>query len=334
MLEGNAELVRELVFALRESPSPALREALLGTTRFLTTVLARQGGGFFQAQSADSTSPDGGAYWKTTPRDASKAPGVDKLVLAGKNAMAGAALLRAGALLGDGALEKSGRAALDLVLARSVQPSRGVNHVVEPDPDEGRFLVTQAETAFGFVDAYESTGDPRYLAAAKDIAQFVRNNLGSATETSFRDHIATGPEFGMLDMPLRPMSDNALFARVLLRLDAHGAVADGREAAKAILGNYAGDLAVHGPRAIEPALAIDELIAEPLVVTIMAAPDDAAGLRRVALNLSHGWVLIRTAPAASGGADVTWRGASRHVAAPEELAAAVKDLVAGVVGTP
>ena len=336
MLEGNAALVRELVFALRENSSPVLRDALIGTTRYLTTVLARPGGGFFQAQSADPTSPDGGGYWKSTPRDASKAPGVDKLVLAGKNALAGAALLRAGALLGDAGLEKSGRAALDLVLSRSVQSGRGVNHVVEPDPDEGRFLVSQAEAAFGFVDAYESTGDPRYLAAAKDIAQFVRNNLGTATETAYRDHLATGPEFGMLDMPLRPMSDNAKFARVLVRLDAHGAVADGREVAKAILGNYAGDLAVHGPRAIEPTLAIEELIAEPLVVTIAAAPGEPAeaAMRRAALNLSHGWVLIRTASAPSGGADLTWRGASRHVAEPDGLAAAVKELVAGVVGTP
>jgi uncharacterized protein YyaL (SSP411 family) len=336
MLEGNTELVRELVFALREEDAPALRETLASTARFMTTVLARQGGGFYFAQSADSDSPDGGGYWKTVPRDVSKAPQVDKLVLAGPNALAGAALLRAGAILGDVDLEKAGRAAVELVLARALRPSRGVDHVIEPDPGPGRFLVTQAETAFGLLDAYEATGDARYLAAGKDIADFVRNNMKTGSETAFRDHIPTEAEFGLLDMPLRPLIDNARFARVLVRLEAQGAMPEGRTAAKALLGNFAGDLAVHGTRAIEPALAIDELLSEPLVVTIEGSPDDPAAmaLRRAALNAPHGWVVIRSGPAGAAGAAMTWRGVTRHVTDPAALAGEMKALAAVVVGAP
>ncbi|HEX4825637.1 MAG TPA: DUF255 domain-containing protein [Candidatus Polarisedimenticolaceae bacterium] len=337
MLSANTDLMREMTFALRTAEAPGLREALAGTARFVTTVLARPGGGFYHAQSADPTSLDGGAYWTTSPRDPAHAPQVDKLVLAGPNALAGAALLRTGAILGDPALERAGRGALDLVLTRSVKPGRGADHVVEPDPDAGRFLVTQADVAFGFEDAYEATGDARYLDAAKGIVAFVRNNMKTGTETSYRDHVPTGgAEFGLMDMPFRPMADNTRIARVLVRLEALGEIQDGRDTARAILGNYAGDLASHGARAIESGLAIDELLNDPLVITIEGADGDpaAAALRRSALDVPHGWVVIRTRKGGPAGAELSWRGATRRVDDPAALPNEVKALASSVVGAP
>src|SRR5882672_1161295 len=72
MLEANVDLMREMVFALREGDDPAFRAALAATARYVTTVLARPAGGFYLAQLADPTSPDGGAYWKATERDPAK----------------------------------------------------------------------------------------------------------------------------------------------------------------------------------------------------------------------------------------------------------------------
>jgi len=335
MLEGNVDLIRELVYALREEDDPALRSALAATARFVTTVLARPGGGFYLAQVADPTSPDGGGYWKSA--DAAKAPPADKLVLAGPNSLAAAALIRAGVILGDAALEKAGREAADLVLERAYVPGRGSGHVIETEPDNGRYLVTQSEVAFGLVDAYETTGDARYLAAAKDIATFVRNNMKAAGETCFRDHLAIGAEFGLLDMPLRPLLDNARMARVLLRLNAQGAMDDGRTAAEEVLGNFTGDLAVHGVRAVEPGLAVDELLSEPLVITLEGPAADPAmvGLRRAAVNLHRGWVVIRTAAGGTApAATLAWRGVSRRVTDAAAMADGLKDLIAASVAAP
>ncbi len=336
MLAGNVDLIREIVFALREEDDPALRTVLRATARFVTTVLARPSGGFYLAQAADPASPDGSGYWAAVERDPAKAPPIDKLVLSGPNALAGAALVRAGALLGDPSLEKAGRAALDLVLARGVVPGRGVGHVIESEPDRGRYLVTQTEVAFGLLDGYEATGDGRYLAAAKDVAEFVRNNMKGALETSYRDHLAVGPESGLLDMPLRPMQDNALLARVFVRLAAQGVLDDGRAAAEEVLGTYAGDLAVHGVRAFEPGLAIDEFLSAPLLVTIEGPANDPKtnGLRRAVLNLHHGWVVIKTAQGAAPTATLAWRGGTRRVTDPAALASELKGLVEAGVGAP
>jgi uncharacterized protein YyaL (SSP411 family) len=329
LLEVNVELIRELVFALKNGDDPALADALRATARFVTTVLARPSAGFYLGQIADPTSPDGGGYWQASAADPAKAPPIDKLTLAGPNAMAGAALIRAGALLGDKTLEASGRATLDFVLQRAVTPGRGVDHVIESEPERGRYLVTQSKVAFALIDAYEATGDARYLAAAKDIAVFVLHNMRHGTETAFRDHLKTGVEFGLLDMPLLPMQDNARFARVLVRLAALGVLEEGRSTAEAILANYAGDLAVRGVRALEPSLAIDELVSDPLVVTLEGTVDDpqTQALRRAVLNAGHGWVVIKTAPGAAPAATLAWKGGSRRVTDPNVLAKQLKDLV-------
>jgi len=196
--------------------------------------------------------------------------------------------------------------------------------------------VTQADAAFGFEDAYEATGDPRYLDAAKGIVAFVRNNMKFGTETNFRDHVATGADFGLLELPIHPLPDNARLARVLVRLETQGAITDGREIARAILGNYAGDLATHGTHSIEAGLAIDEIVNEPMTVTIEGAHDDpqASALRRAALSAPHGWVVIRTRAATAAAAEVSWRGSTRRVGDPATLAAAVRELAGSVVGTP
>jgi hypothetical protein len=179
--------------------------------------------------------------------------------------------------------------------------------------------------------------NPRYLAAAKDIATFVRNNLKGAAETAYRDHLAVGPEFGLLDMPLRPMLDNARMARVFVRLAAQGAMDDGRTAAQEVLGNFAGDLAVHGVRAVEPGLAIDELLSEPLLVTLEGSAADPAtqALRRAAVNVKRGWVVIRSVEGSGApSATLAWRGVSRKVSDPQAMAGQLKSLLDAGVASP
>jgi hypothetical protein len=135
-------------------------------------------------------------------------------------------------------------------------------------------------------------------------------------------------------MPLRPMTDNTRFARVLVRLEVHGANGEGRAMAKDILGTYAGGLAMRGVRAIEPGLAIDELLSEPLLVTIEGPADDpkTQDLRRAALNLHHGWLVIKTAPGGSPSATLSWRRGTRRVTDPAAMAGQLKGLVQAGVG--
>jgi hypothetical protein len=332
MLERNALLLREMVMELRGGAAPSLQESLTGTTRFLLRTLSRSSGGFYLAQVADPTSPDGGRYWTAPEAERGSAPPVDRLVLSGPNALAGAGLLRAGAWLDDAEAAAAGRGALDLVLERAYLRGRGVDHVIEPRPEPRRFLVAQADVAFGLIDAYETTGEPRYLAAARDIVDFSLANLLRPGETALRDHLPEAVEIGLLANPRRPMAENVRLARVMRRLALHGQGEVYAERATSILGSYAGNLTLYGVQAVEAALAVEEVIREPLVVRIEgSAGSETRALRRAALNLSWPWTVVttgRTDGAAS--ASLTWRGESQRVEQPEALGAAAARVTGAV----
>jgi len=331
-LASNVDLVRDLAFALRRTDSEPLRKALRETCRFLTTVLARPGGGFFVAQEADPTSPDGGGYW-TAARTGAPRPPLAPLVLAGENARAGAALLRASLVLQDPALAEEGRAALALVLERSYASARGVDHVVEPAPERRRFLETQADTALALLDAYDTTGERAYLRAARDVAGFTVNNLGAEGEAMLRDHLAEPSPLGMLASPRHPRGPNARMARVLNRL----ALLEGNDAlrqrARSILGAFIGDPTTMGTAGIEAALAAEEIAQEPLRIEIeeTADPSRAGALRKAALALPYAWTLVCSVEDKGGrkAAAVLRRGAaSERIDRPDRLAAAAARMMA------
>lgn len=330
MLEVNAELVRELALALRFwGEDDKLRSALDGTVGFLLRDLARPGGGFYLAQCADPRSKDGGGFW-AAPERPSEAPPVDRLVLSGANATAGAALLRAAARTGDEATERAGREALDLVLARGYEPARGVLRVLEPLPEPFRFLWDQADVAFALADAYETTGERRYLAAAKDIVDFAIHNLAGPGEKIFRDRLPEQAPVGLLANERHPIGPNARLARAMLRLAVHGLGEGYRDRARGILEGYAGDLVPYRTHGIEPALAIEELVRDPVVIRIEGDParPEVRALRTAALAVPWPWTVVATGPASAAPAAVVEFGTARaRVARPAELARQVSEMI-------
>ena len=291
LLDRNAALLRDLTVAQRLWPTQARAAGIAGTAEFLTRTLARAGGGYFQSQIADPQSEDGGGYWRG---ENAEPPAVQRLVLSGPNALAAAALARAGHALGRDEWISAAREAADLVLSRAFEPGRGVRHVVEPFPEEFRFLETQAEVAFGLLDLYESTGEARFLDASRSVADFALRNLGSANEPALRDRLAESFPVGLMANPRWPLNANVTLARALLRLAIHGQGDAYRERAVRILGAITRNLAAQGAQGIEAALALEEALREPVVVTIHGAPRDPGtlALRRAAIGSPQPWTVV------------------------------------------
>lgn len=291
LLDRNAALLRDLTVAQRLSPTQARAAAIAGTAAFVTGTLARAGGGFFQSQIADPQSEDGGGYWRG---ENAEPPAVQRLVLSGPNALAAAALARAGHALGNDEWISAAREAADLVLSRAFEPGRGARHVVEPFPEEFRFLETQAEVAFGLLDLYESTGEARFLDASRSVADFALLNLGSASEPALRDRLAESFPVGLMANPRWPLNANVTLARALLRLAVHGQGDAYRDRAARILGAITRNLAAQGVQGIEAALALEEALREPVVVTIHGAPRDPGtlALRRAAIGSPQPWTVV------------------------------------------
>ena len=311
LLDRNAIWLRELAVAIEDGGGEELRRAARETARFLLEVLGRPEGGFYFAQAADFRSTDGGGYWRG---ETEEAPFIDRLVLSGSNALAGAALLRAGWALDDSSLREAGARALDFVLEHGVVRGRGARHIAEGQDDGLRFLETQAEVAFGLVEGYQATGRREYLAAAADVATFAVRNLLAPDETALRD-------------PRRPLGPNLTLARAMLRIAVLSGDSQLRGHAEGILTTWAGSLAGFGRAGIEGALAVEEALNLPVVVRI---PPDAPGMRREALRAGP-WVLVETLQDSKGEpeASVVYGDRREIVREPARVRAAVETLRAG-----
>jgi len=323
LLEANAALIRELSVAMRRGGSPAVRDALAGSAAFVTRRLARPGGGFYLAERAEL-------------EPGTTEPALDRLVLSGPNALAGAALLRAGLVLDDAALLAAGQGALELVAARALAVGRGVQHAIEPAPDGRLYLGCQADVAFAFADAYETTGQVRWLDAAQDIADAALRNLRDGDDARLVDHLADPVPIGLLANARRPLRPNARLARALLRLELHGRGAHYRDSALAILQGYAGDLGAYGALGVEGALAIEEALTAPLQVRIRGAADDprARALRREAAVAAWPWIVIGVEADGTAGpaqASVSWSGGRIEVRDARRLARALARIAAGEI---
>jgi uncharacterized protein YyaL (SSP411 family) len=330
LLEPNAMLLRELERALAAEGSAELEAALDRTASFLLDVLEREAGGFHLAQLPDRSSPDGGGFWQRG--GAGPAPPVDALVLSGPNAMAAASLLRAGLVLEREEAGQAARRALDLVLEQAYRPGRGVLHSIEPAPAEGDlYLVTQAACAFGLADAYETTGAPRYLEAARDVARAALVNFRHAEEAALRDRLAAVDDVGLLREPRWPMRANVRLARALLRIGWHDADEAMRAEGERILGAFATDAARYDVHAAELGLGIEEAVSEPLRIHLPSNGDPRMAVwRRAAFAVPDAWKIVGYADGGESGATLIRRGQERRVEHPEALAAAAAELRAEV----
>lgn len=330
MLGANVAFLRDASFALRQREVPGLREALRATAGFLVATLEREGGGFYLAQTADPSSDDGGAYWSGR---ATAVPPIDPTVLAGPNALAGAALIRVAALVGDPDLERAGLAALELVRGAAYAPGRGVQHVLAPVPSTRMYLETLADTALGFADAYESTGRREYLEAARSVVDDARAALRDPDSPALLDHREDPSPPGLLARRRQPLRANVRMARAMIRLELHGLGADYGEAAREVLGYFCGDLSGFRTHGIEAALAIEETIAQPLRIRI-SGPDGepTRSLRVAALDSSWPFTLVETGDAERPAvAELVWGATSSRAETPAALREAILRLTAGEV---
>ena len=115
-------------------------------------------------------------------------------------------------------------------------------HFVHPDGavgDGAPLLGDQAAVAAALLDAYEATGDRRWLRRAPSLAHWAREHF-CAPDGRLHDRVAVpGESAGLLAQPVPALDENAAMAEVLLRLEAYTGEARLREQALEILAGWA-----------------------------------------------------------------------------------------------
>ena len=208
-------------------------------------------------------------------------PFVDPTVYVDWNALAAQALLRAAPVLGRPDLTDRALRLLEY-LDTTARGGDAMAHFIHPDGavgDGAPLLGDQAAVAAAALDAYEATGDRRWLRRARSLARWTGEHL-CAPDGRLLDRLAApGESAGLLAQPVPALDENAAMAEVLLRLEAATGEARLRERALEILAAWAPQYEQYGVAASAYAQALLRYLERPAHIVVVGPRDDAEARR-------------------------------------------------------
>jgi hypothetical protein len=289
MAEENARLLLVYLAAGTLEGGERFHKVAQDVFRYVEASLTDGEGGFYGSQDADEEYYSKGEEG----RRGLEPPFVDPTFYADWNGLMARAHLLGARILDQPGLRKQGLATLDRVLSLLGPPSEGLAHYFDGSPSEVRgFLGDHAEIGLACLDAYADSGERAYLDSAKETASFALDNL-PAPEGGFFDRRPDSGE-GALSVPTRPLEDNSAFATLLLRLGRLLRDESLANRARDTLSIYAGGYDLYDLMGAPFALAVDELLAEPVHVTILGDVGGGELLRRTAVAGYRPYKLVDT----------------------------------------
>ncbi|HYL61649.1 MAG TPA: thioredoxin domain-containing protein [Candidatus Methylomirabilis sp.] len=212
-------------------------------------------------------------------------PFVDKTMYTAWNAMFVSAFLEASRVVGTTWIAEDCRAfalkTLDRMLKEAWSESRGFGHRIG-GPELDGSLEDQVFSVLALLDAYETTLDPRYFAAAQKTMDLAIARYGDAEGGGFFDRASDAAPMGGLDVRRKPFQDsptpgaNSVAAIALIRLHAFTGQDRYYEWARKTLEAFAGVAPKYGMFAASYGLAATLFARLPMQVVITGGADDPA----------------------------------------------------------
>jgi uncharacterized protein len=238
-------------------------------------------------------------------------PTVDSAVYADRQGLLVSACLEVYRVLGSGPARKVALRALDFVGARLRQPDGGLAHRYEGGRVTAAGLLgDQVIVARAYLDAFEATGQSRYLAAARQLMDYSLARFGDRRDGGF-----FGRAGGLAASPgeLKPFVDdempagNPLAAIVLERLHRVTGEPEYERQARETLAAFPGFSGAPGPHLATYAYARDQLERGSIRAVIVGDKGDprTGELTRAALDAFRpGKVVLALDAASAGGAQL------------------------------
>ena len=271
---------------------------------YIAEFLRAPDGAYLVSQDADlSGGMDGHAYYALPDAARRKAglPRVDTHEYARENGLAIAATVLLAQATQDDLLVAEATRAAERVLGTHALRG-GVSHAESPAPDALLHLADNAAFGRGLLALYEATGEARWLAAARAVADALKRELFDDATGAFFAHSADAQAVGALKERRRPVDDNVDAGRFFLRLAIHED-SDARRAvaARTLRWLSAGERPRELGRFIGSYLTfLEESSADPLHVKVVgpAAAPGTRALLAAALRLRHPFAIVRLEPSA------------------------------------
>lgn len=291
MSEDHAGLVRVLSHLELWAPSAGTRSTLQSTLAYVRTVLRDARTGFFAgSQDADE------AYFALdlASRRKREAPFVDRRSYSNWTSALAGAFSFAAIALDDPSLALEATIALDGLHDRMRDDDGFLFHVYDPRDGARRvrgLLTDHVAYLRALLDVHETTGEPRFLARARDVGHAVVERFG-ASDGGFYDHARAEGIIGRLEIPDRPIVENGVMAENLLRLAVMTGDERFRDVAASTLALYAATFERAGTFAATYARALRRYLSPQVSVRITGDPAASANLRAAARRLADPFTTV------------------------------------------
>ena len=239
-------------------------------------------------------------------RRARPAPAIDRNILSDWNGMMVSSYLKAYRTLGDEEARAFALKTLDFVVKRTFNATTGMYHsLLGAERLVPGLLDDQVMMARALLDAYEVTGDPAYLARARQIMIWTIQNLWDASGGAFFDSRPNPDAAGLLAVPHKAILDtpassgNAVAAQVLNRLYYLTQEPRFRDFARVTIETFAGRARDEGTFMAALGIAAWQYLEYPATAVVIGKAGDpvAASLHRAALSAFRpGKIVIRIEP--------------------------------------
>jgi len=230
-----------------------------------------------------------------------KTPYIDKTIYTGWNGMCVSATLEAARVLGLEETRAFALKSLDRVLEAAWRPGEGLAHVVAYGEGVAGARIAGVLEDYAFLanaalDAWESTGELRYFAVARELADTMLARFYDAAGSGFFDtekvEGAAAP-LGVLSARRKPLQDapvpagNPVAVTVLLRLFALTNEAGYEACARATLEMFAGVVEHFGLYAASYGLALRRAVEAPVQVCVVGSDElEKVATRKFLVNKS------------------------------------------------
>ncbi len=217
LLADNAKLLNNYVEAYLIAKDTTYRNVAESIIRYLDTFMRTPfGWGFYNSQAGfvlrDSTTVDRKNYFalNDSKRRSAGMPTVAADLYTAPNAYAVSAYLNAGRSLQRNDLIDYALKTLDSVAAHALGKDGVLRHdVLHPTPADIVVLEDQIALTTAYLNAYETTGDRKYLLGAENIAQSTLNRFLDPATGSFSIDIPSKDAAGRMAVPMKPYGTNA-----------------------------------------------------------------------------------------------------------------------------
>ena len=148
-------------------------------------------------------------------------------------------------------------------------------HFNDGQPHLQNQLIDQAQTASALIHASECTGEKKFLTKAETLLKFSLSKLQDPESGGFFDTGVEADAPGFLKKPVKPLDENSIAARALVKL--HHLTGDSKylEAAERALKCFVDSYLNYGFMAAEYALAVDTVVNHPTMIRIVGSRDSA-----------------------------------------------------------